>query len=366
MILVTGGTGFVGREVVHELLSLGMHVRLLVRNREKAVRALMPGDESRVEMVEGDVLKPETLSKATAGVKAVIHLVGIITETSRVTYEDAHTGATRNLLAAAKEAGVTRWVQMSAIGTRPHGRSRYHQTKWAAEELLRQSGLDWTILRPSLIYGYDDRDRLLNLLRLALSFPLTFLQLYSLPLIDGGLPGIQPVSVREVARCFALAPAKEAAIGQTYDLVGPVAMTWREMVFKILAALGRRGLYEEIPLLLIVRTMLWIAIALLPVLLIVGLATKSIHGAVAEIGAGLWALLVLIAAAWRTTIIYNLPGELLITFAESLNSFAPRELRPSEVFKMSVEDNVGDPEPASRMFDYRPETFEQALAKIIR
>jgi NADH dehydrogenase len=366
MILVTGGTGFVGREVVHELLSRGALVRLLVRNPVKARNALMPNDAARVEFVQGDALKPETLSAAMAGVTAVIHLIGIIAETSHVTYEEAHTGATRNLLAAAKAAGVKRWVQMSALGTRPHGRSRYHQTKWAAEELVRRSGLDWTILRPSLIYGYDDRDRLLNLLKMALSFPLDFLQLYSLPLIDGGRPGIQPVSVQEVARCFAMAPAKEAAIGQTFDLVGPVAMTWRELTGKILAALGKRWIYEEIPLLLIVRKVLWIVIALLPILLAIGVVTKSIHGAVAELGAGLWAVLFVIAAAWRTTIIYSLPGELLIALAEGANAFAPRALRPSEVLKMSLEDSVGDPGPASRVFEYEPEPFDQAVARIVR
>ncbi len=206
MILVTGGTGFVGHEVVGKLLSLGYPVRLLVRHPERAGHF---APHSRVELVRGDALRPETLPAAMKGVEAVIHLIGIIAETSHVTYEQAHTEATRNVLAAAKAAGVTRWIQMSAIGTRPFAASRYHLTKWAAEELVRQSGLDWTIFRPSLIYGYDDRDRLLNLLRTVLSAPLNFFTLYSLPLIDGGTPHIQPVSVREVAHCFASAPAKE-------------------------------------------------------------------------------------------------------------------------------------------------------------
>src|SRR5271154_4506774 len=160
MILVTGGTGFVGHEVVGELLALGYRVRLLARHPERADSF---AHHPRVELVQGDALRPDTLPAAMAG-------------------EQAHTEATRNVLAAAKQAGVTRWVQMSAIGTRPFARSRYHLTKWEAEELVRQSGLDWTIFRPSLIYGHDERDRLLNLLRRALSWPLDFLQLYSFPL----------------------------------------------------------------------------------------------------------------------------------------------------------------------------------------
>ena len=363
MILVTGGTGFVGQEVVGELLALGYPVRLLVRHPGRAGPFT---HHPKVELVKGDALRPETLPVAMTGVQAVIHLIGIIAETSHVTYEQGHTEATRNVLAAAKQAGVTRWIQMSAIGTRPFAKSRYHQTKWQAEELVRQSGLDWTILRPSLIYGYNEHDRLLNLLRLTLSWPLNFLQLYSFPLINGGESMIQPVSVREVARCFALAPSKEASIGQTYDLVGPVAFSWREMVFKILAALGKNGLYEQIPLLLILRKLLWGATVLLPILIVICLVKGDLSLATAEVGAGLWFALLLLAYRWRKTIVYYVPGDLLILGSEGLNAFAPREFRVSEMLKMAVEDNVGDPLPAAETFAYTPESFEQGLAKILK
>jgi uncharacterized protein YbjT (DUF2867 family) len=363
MILVTGGTGFVGHEVVGELLALGYRVRLLARHPERGNRSAF-ANHPRVELIRGDALQPDTLPAAMVGVQAVIHLIGIIAETPQVTYEQAHEEATRNILAAARQAGVTRWVQMSAIGTRPSARSRYHLTKWQAEELVRQSGLDWTIFRPSLIYGHDERDRLLHLLRHALSWPLDFIQLYSFPLLDGGAPRIQPVSVREVARCFARASAKEAAIGQTYDLVGPVAFSWREMIFKILTALGRNGLYEEIPLLLLVRALLWLVTILLPGLLIAGLAEHTLSLAVAEMGAGLWVALLLTAVRWRRVIVFSVPGEPLILASEVLNTFAPRGLRCSEILKMAVEDNVGDPRPAAETFAYVPESFEQGLATI--
>jgi NADH dehydrogenase len=361
MILVTGGTGFVGREVVAELLALGYQVRLLVRHpqRENAFSR-----HPRVECLRGDALQPDTLPAAMTGIRAVIHLIGIIAETSHVTYEQGHIEATRNLLTAARNAGVTRWIQMSAIGTRPHARSRYHLTKWEAEMLVRQSALDWTIFRPSLIYGHDERDRLLNLLRRTLSWPLDFLTLYSFPLLDGGTPRIQPVSVREVARCFALAPAKEAAIGQTYDLVGPVAFSWREMVFKIMTALGKHGIYEEIPILLKLRALLWLITLLLPVAIIAGLAFGTLGLVTAEIGAGIWVVLFLTALRWRQVILFCVPGDPLILASEALNIFAPRALQCSEMLKMAVEDNVGDPRPAAEAFSYTPETFEQGLAKI--
>jgi hypothetical protein len=199
-----------------------------------------------------------------------------------------------------------------------------------------------------------------------LSVPLSVVLLRSLPLIDGGAPLVQPVSVREVARCFALAPAKESAVGQTYDLVGPVAFSWREMVFKIVAALGGKGIYEDIPLLLLLRALLGVAAILLPLLILAGLASDTIRAAVAEIGAGLWLGLILLACRWQQTIIFNVPGEPLILASELLNTFAPRELQGSEPLKMAVEDNIGDPLPAMETFEYVPETFEQGLAKIYR
>jgi NADH dehydrogenase len=361
MILVTGGSGFVGQEIVLELLRLGQRVRMLVRNPTKA--ASLPF-ASKVELVRGDVLKPETLPAAMAGVKVVIHVVGFILETAHITYEQGHVEATRNVLTAAKEAGVTRWIQMSAAGTRPHARSRYHQTKWRAEELVRQSGLDWTVFRPSLIYGYDERDRLLNLLKIALTFPADLVQLDSLPLIDGGRPLIQPVSVREVARCFAAAPSKQAAVGRTFDLVGPVAMTWREMVMKILHALGREGIYEEVPLLLLLRTILWTVMLMIPIVMLGAYLSDRLSVGTGILGAVGFVVLVAVAAWWRSTLIFSLPGEPIIQASELLNAFAPQALRPSEALKMSVEDNVGDPRPAAEVFGYEPEPFAEGLARI--
>jgi uncharacterized protein YbjT (DUF2867 family) len=361
MILVTGGTGFVGREVVRSLLAQGHRVRILMRDPARAGSLAM---QHGAEVVRGDVLRPETLGAAMVGVQAVIHLVGIIAETSRVTYEQAHVEATRNVLAAAKGAGATRWIQMSAAGTRPTAASRYHLTKWQAEELVRQSDLDWTIFRPSLIYGYDERDRLLNLLRRTLSGPLAFPQLYSFPLLDGGRPQVQPVSIREVAHCFSHAPANEASIGRVFDLVGPIAFSWREMVFKVLAALGKTGIYEEVPLLLFLRALLWLAAVLAPLGLLAGWATGAVSSVEAEVGAGLWVLLLLVAWRWRQVILFCVPGAPLLLAAEGMNAFAPRELRFSELLKMAMEDNVGDPWPAMETFGYVPESFEQGLAKL--
>lgn len=361
MILVTGGTGFVGRNVVEQLLALGYHVRLLVREPK---RAHSFAGNPQIEIVQGDVLKPETLPPTLKNVQAVIHLVGILVETRSVSYQQAHVDATRNLLAAAKQAGVTRWLHMSAAGTRPHAQSGYHLTKWQAEELVRSSGLDWTIFRPSLIYGYDERDRLLNQLCRALSWPSAFLLCYSFPLLDGGRPLVQPVSVREVARCFAHGLACAASLGRTLDAVGPVPLSWREMVSKIAASLGRKTIYEEVPLFLIMRKWLWIFVALIPLAILVALSMDKLSLDKAEIGAGIWAVLALLAYNWRETILFNVPGDPLRILADSLDTFLPQGFRFGGLLKMAGEDNVGDPSPASKLFGYQPESFDAGLAEL--
>ncbi|MCE0497133.1 MAG: complex I NDUFA9 subunit family protein [Methylacidiphilales bacterium] len=354
MILVTGGTGFVGREVVRELLALGYTVRLLARDPKKAVRL---GRWPSVEIVAGDALKPDTLPAAVAGVDAVIHLIGIIAETARVSFEQAHVEATHNVLAAAKQAGVTRWIQMSAAGTRPHAVSRYHITKWEAEELVRRSGLDWTIFRPSLIYGYDERDRFLNLLRLAVAGP-------ALPLLDDGLARVQPVSVRDVARSFALAVASNASLGRVFDLVGPEPLSWREMILKVARARGRDVIYEDFPILPFLRAFLWLAIAFLPVAVIVGLwlGRLSLPGAeivvLAEVG------LILVVNRWRQLIVFNVPAGQVLLLALGWDAIMPRAFRFGEQLKMAVEDNVGDPRPAAETLGYAPESFESGLNRL--
>ncbi len=367
MILVTGGSGFVGQEVVAELIRLNQRVRVLVRNPEKASKLPFA---SQVELARGDALKPETLPAALVGVSAVIHLVGFIIETSHISYEQGHFEATRNVLEAAKQAGVTRWVQMSAAGTRPNARSRYHQTKWQAEEFVRASGLEWTIFRPSLIYGYDKRDRLLNLLKRVLSPPVDLLTLYSIGLINGGEPLVQPVSVKEVARCFAAAPGTRDSVGKTFDLVGPVAMHWREMVTKINAGLGQMTVCQKFPLLLVFRA----AAALAAAFFIIIMAALALPG-----GTSIWVLLLVVlgfvglailssfspVAIRPSTLIFFMPGEFLIRISEVWNQVSPRGPHPSEVLKMSVEDNVGDPGPAAEVFGYVPEAFEEGVRRIV-
>ena len=224
MILVTGGTGFVGSHIVRWLLSDQRQVRLLIRDPERVADEVT----GRVEEFVGDVRLPETLPSAFAGVDQVIHLVGIIRETEDGKFEMMHTEATRHVIEAARAAGARRLLHMSALGARPEAPSRYHRTKWAAEMLVRESGLDWTIFRPSIIVGQPgDHDFIAQLMDM--------IRRDSVIKIPGdGTAKMQPVSVDDVAASFLKALDDPATIGQTYELAGPDVMTIEE-IYNLLA-----------------------------------------------------------------------------------------------------------------------------------
>jgi len=174
-----------------------------------------------------------TLEEGMAGCDAVVHLVGIIRENTAlaVTFERVHTLGTANMLAAAAATGVRRFVHMSSLGTRPGARSRYHQTKWAAEEAVRASALPWTIFRPSIIYGRGDQFvvMLAGMIR----------RLPVVPVIGSGLNRLQPVPVEQVAQAVARALRLETTVKQTYGVGGPDVVTMVELLDLIGRALGR-------------------------------------------------------------------------------------------------------------------------------
>ena len=236
-IVVTGATGFVGHEVVKQARMEGYPVRAIVRDPKPAERW---AEQNGVELFHGNVIYAPSLEGAFSGAKCVIHLVGIIHERKENTFERVHVEATRNVLDAAMKAGVKRYLHMSALGTRAGGRSRYHQTKWAAEELVRKSSLAWTIFRPSLIYGPGDIS--INVLaKMVRRAPFV-------PVLGHGNSKIQPVSVENVANCFVAAIRNDQAAGKTYDLCGPVAFTWNELYDKLLAFYGLRKPKLHLPL----------------------------------------------------------------------------------------------------------------------
>ena len=237
LIAITGATGFIGRAIVAQARAEGYQVRAIVRD-PSAAQWLQ--EKFGCELVTGNVLDAPTLATAFSHVQSVIHLVGIIRERGAQTFDNVHRLATGNVVAAAQKAGVPRFIHMSALGTRPAVRSQYHQTKWAAEEIVRQSGLTWTIFRPSLVYGPGDQSisQLSKIVRFA---PV-------IPVLGDGRSKIQPISVAAVAQCFVGAITNPSSVGQTYDLCGPVAFTWNELYDKLLAAQHRRKFKWHLPI----------------------------------------------------------------------------------------------------------------------
>src|SRR5574340_203801 len=204
MILVTGGTGFVGDRIVARLLSAGKPVRVLAHAR---------GDSPGAEIVRGDIRDLSAVSRAARECRAVVHLVGIIRERGEATFRRMHVDATRIVIQACQQAGVPRLLHMSALGARSGARSRYHRTKWEAEELVRVSGLPATILRPSVIFG-PGGGFLAELRKLVRGGPV-------IPIVGRGMSLLQPVWVEDVAACFAHALDNPDTIGHAYGLGGP-------------------------------------------------------------------------------------------------------------------------------------------------
>ena len=231
MTAVTGGTGFVGRHIVSRLRDMGEDVRVLARTAREL---------SGAELVEGDITDLTAVARAVAGCSAVIHLVGIIRETRQSTFKRAHVQGTETVIEACRQQGVRRLLHMSALGTGENARSRYHRSKWRSEELVRESGLEATIFRPSVIYGKGSA--LISQLRdLVLRWPLV-------PVIGDGMSLTQPIWVEDVASCFVGALDNADTIGQTYELGGPETLGFEQLLDLIAEAEGVDATKVHFPL----------------------------------------------------------------------------------------------------------------------
>ncbi len=226
-LFIAGGTGFVGGHLTAELLKRGHQLVLLSHSGSGTA-------EAGVSLVKGDVTDPASYSTAMKGCDAVINLVGIIREfpAKGITFERLHVEATASMVQAAQHAGVLRYLQMSALGTRLDAVSGYHRSKWRAEEIVRGSSLAWTIFRPSLIFG--PKDAFVNMLAANLRLAPV------MPTMGDGNYRLQPIHGADVARCFADALDKPETAGQIYELCGEDRLTYRHVLDTIADALGRR------------------------------------------------------------------------------------------------------------------------------
>jgi uncharacterized protein YbjT (DUF2867 family) len=244
-VFVTGASGFVGSAVLDELARRQIPVTALV-NRQNVSSA------GEVRSYKGDLLDSNSLDEGLRQCRAVIHLVGIIMEKPRrgITFDRLHVQATRSIVDAAKRAGIGRFIHMSALGVRPDAVSQYHKTKWGAEEIVRGSGMRWTIFRPSLIHG--PRGQFMQMeARWARkkSPPFFFMPYFGAGIL--GLSGagmLQPVYIADVARAFVEALDNPKSIGKTYPLAGQSRLSWPQM-HKIAsrAIVGKARLTMAIP-----------------------------------------------------------------------------------------------------------------------
>lgn len=233
MILVTGASGFVGRHVTRALAGDGPAVRAMVRDARGA--ATLEG--VRCELVRGDVTDPASLRAAARGVRTIVHLVAIV-EGAPATFERVMAAGTGNLVEAARESGVRRIVLMSALGTGPGATVPYFRAKWAAEQAVRDCGIEHVVLRPSFVFGTDG-GVLPRFIRIARLSPVT-------PVIGPGTQRVQPIWIDDLVRAVRLGVEGDV-VNATVEVGGPQAVTWSELWGRMKAALGTRRPTVHVP-----------------------------------------------------------------------------------------------------------------------
>lgn len=255
MILVTGASGYVGNNLVRRLVATGKPVRAMVHSPAKA-EVRLADVRDRIEIVKGDVTRPETLAPLMDGVSAVVHLVAIAIERGGATYEAINTQGTINIVEAAKAAGVRRFINMSQNGADSSLPYRFLASKGKAQDYVAVSGLDWTALRPSVIWGPQDEfaNVQARLIRLT---PLIF------PIVGDGQAKFQPVWIGDVVEAVVCCLDDDGTIGQELGLGGPEVLTYKEIVRRVLAALNARRLLVHAPVPLL-RPVVALMAAVLP------------------------------------------------------------------------------------------------------
>ncbi len=238
-VLVMGGTGFIGRHVCRALIDRGRLPRLLVR--EGSERNIPEDIRERCRVTPGDATVAESVENAAQGTEAIVNLVGIVRERpgAGITFDRLHVDVARHAVGAARVWGISRLIHVSALGAAPGRAPAYFDSKGRGEEVVRESGLDVTVVRPSLVFGPGDR----------LTGPLcaAAARLPVLPFPGRGMGRLQPVFVGDVARYVAAALDDSRTFGRTVELAGPEVLSWEEIVDRAAASAGRRPWKVRVP-----------------------------------------------------------------------------------------------------------------------
>lgn len=243
-VLVTGANGFVGSHLVPALIDAGHQVLALVRGDAGAAvveQRLNAGQRGRMETRRGDVTQPGSLPAALAGADTVLHLAAVARDRDGgATLRLVNTEGTRNILAAASAAGVRRFVHLGALGVVDDPTLHYASSKARAMTLVRESGLDWTILSPSLLFG--PRDGFFNILA-----GLVRMSPGIVPITGRGEARFQPLAIGDLAKAVVTVLGDDATVGREYLLGGPRHWTYREIVEEVLRGMGTRRLLVPMP-----------------------------------------------------------------------------------------------------------------------
>ncbi|MDX9861772.1 MAG: complex I NDUFA9 subunit family protein [Rhodospirillales bacterium] len=239
VVTVFGASGFLGRHLVKRLVKDGLIVRAAVRDVDAALFLKTMGEVGQVVVVQANITHAASVAAAVEGADAVVNLVGILAERGRRTFQRLHVDGAASVAAAAARAGVGRLVQVSAIGADAESPAAYARTKAGGEAAARAAFPDVTVVRPSLVFGPEDR--FFNL------FAAMTRCLPALPLIGGGTTRFQPVYAGDVAEAIRRILADPETRGRTYELGGPRTYTFRELLELMLAEIRRCRLLVPVP-----------------------------------------------------------------------------------------------------------------------
>ena len=239
LVTVFGGTGFVGTQAVRYLAKSGWRIRVAVRNPNLAYKMRLLGDVGQIDVVQANVRDVPSLERALEGATASLNLVGVMFDTGRQGFDAVHVEGARNVAEAARTCGVTRVVQMSALGADPASAAKYARTKAAGEAAVRAVYPDAAIVRPSIVFGSGD-GFFERFARMAQISP-------ALPLVGGGTTRYQPVYVGDVGQALARIVTRAESAGQTYELGGPGVFTFKALLEMLLAEIGQRRILAPLP-----------------------------------------------------------------------------------------------------------------------
>ena len=240
MILITGATGYIGRHLVARLVAQGERPRCLVRDISRAKR-ILPAD--KVELVEGATTSPASLDAVVQGVDTIVHAAFLTADRKQSTgneYEKTNVQGTASLIKVAKKAGVKRIIEMGGLGTKPDKPGSYMQGRYLAEKMLKESGLDWTIIQPSVLFG-KNAPFIKGLADLIRTSPV-------IPLIGGGKTMFQPIYVEDVVTVLIkVLEDPTGTTNRTYTIGGPVYYSFTQIIDVLLKTMHKQRIKVPAP-----------------------------------------------------------------------------------------------------------------------